>query len=334
MLTLLIPTHNRSLYLTRCLDFLYRHNDVCRLVIADSSDSDFFEKNNALVNKYAGRFDVNIIDCRGMDIFGKYIYALAGIDSEFVTVCGDDDFVVPSVAAKCAHFLSKNHDYSLAQGKIVTFVESSLTHKPLGSLRFYPQHGNERELVERVKTHFQNYRNSFYSVHRTGWLLENFRRVGGLDIGRGLKERMLSALDSVQGKRKMFSELFLLRQKGITGVDERGNRTFNDNPADASYFSDISFGYDVYADFILDYARSKENLSQDELGLIKKYVSADFSMWRGIRETKPKNASSMISMVGYRKIRGAIESLTVRSEVGEPGRTELGLVEEAIRRSL
>lgn len=331
MITILIPTHNRSSYLSRNLNFLSGHDSIFNLVIADSSDPEFFRKNDVLVRKYSDRLNISVIDCRGMDIFSKYVFSLSRIDSQFVAVCGDDDFIVPAVAEKCAAFLAENCDYSLAQGKIVTFTEGVSINRPLNTLRYYPQMSNEMEFVDRVVAHFHDYRNSFYSVHRTELLLDNFKRVGELDIGRGLKERLLSALDSVQGKRKMFHELFLLRQKGLTGVDERGARTFKDNPADANYFNDISFGYDCYCNFLSDYISSKIRLSQDEMRRITQGVEADFSMWEKIRGTSRSISKSGSMIFAYRRIRGTIESWIVRLAVGQFGRKELLRVEEVMR---
>src|SRR5690606_12641457 len=121
VLTVLIPTHNRPGYLRRCLDYLVHTAPGARVVVADSSEGVAFEQNVELVRNPSSTIRIDHIDCRGKDITEKYVYALSSIDTLFVVVCGDDDFLVYENALRCADFLRTHQDYSHAHGRIITF---------------------------------------------------------------------------------------------------------------------------------------------------------------------------------------------------------------------
>lgn len=287
MVTVLIPTHNRSSYLARCLAFLSSCNMECKIVIADSSDEDCFNRNISSITSNDKNGQLRLLDFRGMGIVEKYCRALSEIDTPFVTICGDDDFIIPAAVQKCASFLAENTDYSHAHGKIITFWERQSMSHPIMRVGEYPQFGNEGELDERLISHFENYNNNFYSVHRTSNLAKNFHLVFDLKIGRGLKERALSALDVCDGKRKMFDDLFILRQKGMTGTDEAGRSTFGEDRNAPDYFSrQLAYGFDLYRSFLASVVKNDLTISGDEFVNIFSAVDRDYLKWKSARTRK------------------------------------------------
>lgn len=318
MVTLLIPTHNRNSYLSRCLSYLRNSEIACSILVVDSSDDPTFFLNERIISSFSARFRINQLDCRRMEFGEKLIYALEMIKSPFVTVCGDDDFVVPSTVSECAYFLQENEEYSHAHGRILTFWEQDSISAPIRLLREYRQISNENEAFERLVSHFSDYTNNFYSVHRTHLLLRYYRDASELSIGRGLKERLIAAYDIAAGKRKMVSGLFMLRQKGLTGVDENGRRTLNDDPADEKYFEQISFGQEKYFNVLRGLFFDQLSLTDSQVNQIMVFVQMDFERWKANKTRKAvvglrSHPVLTIPRQAYRSARDFIDTSAVLS---------------------
>jgi len=258
------------------------------VVVADSSEGVAFEQNVELVRNPSSTIRIDHIDCRGKDITEKYVYALSSIDTLFVVVCGDDDFLVYENALRCADFLRTHQDYSHAHGRIITFWEQPSVKSPVQRIQEYRQIRNDGDPGDRIEKHFLEYHNNFYSVHRTAPLLANIIEVNSLCVGRGLKERALAALDICQGKRMMLDCLFMLRQKGMTGLDENGNRTFLDNPSDDNYFQKIGFGYSEYLRLIDRHLSDAYGIEEEDKARIIDAIGEDYEKWKKIRSAPIK----------------------------------------------
>lgn len=331
MVTILIPTHNRPSYLVRCIYFLSRSAVVANVIVADSSEDAVFERNSVLIDQSC--IDkIRHLDCRGMVWSEKLKYFVSAVDTPFVVLCGDDDFVIPSAVDKCACFLNSNPDYSHAHGRILTFRERNSVDNPVESVREYPQIANEVDVFHRLVAHFSNYTNNFYSVHRTDLLLCNIGTANSLDIGRGLRERLLAVLDVSQGKRKMIPDLFMVRQKGITGVDEYGKRTLSDNPQDADYFESLSKGYGDYNNFLRMLVSDKLDGSPDQVNRIMECVERDFGAWRRMRTLGSSFAVDNIFRLGYRKIKQRVVTFRTLSTLSQNDINGFLLAVDALRK--
>ena len=89
--TVLIPTHNRLHLLKRNLDWL--KSSECRIVVADSSISsagDFFEDLNSTV--FENR--ILYLHSSNEDYYQKVVEALRLINTPYVVMCPDDDFII------------------------------------------------------------------------------------------------------------------------------------------------------------------------------------------------------------------------------------------------
>jgi len=287
LLTVLIPTHNRPKHFRKSMSFFAANAKDANLLIADSSDDLIFEANAESIQRASSLNRVKHFDCRGQSILDKLINALLIVKTPFFVICGDDDFLNYRQAVECAEFLNTHNDYSHAHGRILTFWKDEAGERI--NLKEYLQMSNEEELIERLLKHYDCYRNNFYSVHRTSYFLCNIQKVTSLDIGRGLREKALAALDICQGKRKMFGELFLLRQKGHTGVDEKGARTLPDDPQDPNYFNVIGHGYQVYENFISDTLESEGNIEISNKRMILERLASDFDKWKKKKQTRENN---------------------------------------------
>ena len=263
----------------RCLNFLASTSKEAVITIADSSDDEVFKKNAVSISTEFSKLNISHVDCRGMSILNKYSFALQKIKTPFVVPCGDDDFLIYKSAWECAEFLQSNEDYSHAHGNIVTFWETLSGTSPISRIKIYPQSENARPAPARLFNHFNNYHNNFYSVHRTHLLNKNIKEITALDTSMELKERALAALDIFFGKRKMLNGLFILRQKGITGMDEKGRKTL---VVDANNRASLhsSTGFFTYLKFLIDHIDSIPDADEVQKSRIVGTVISDYEKWQ------------------------------------------------------
>lgn len=278
MLTIFLPTHNRPNYLRRTLIYLAIHAPNIKLLIADSSKDEIFYRNQQTVQELLKSSSVTHLDYRAYDVYSKFIYGLSKITTPFVMPCGDDDFLIYNQAIECVKFLDKNNDYSIAHGKIYTFILNDKNN--ISRLSNYPQNENSEILEKRVISHYKNYTNTFYSVHRTSSLLNNINEISSLSCGDGLKELALSVLDVIQGKRKMFNDPFLFRQKGFTGWDEEGNRSLPDSPLENDYLTATGYGFDTYKEYIINKIKQVSCFNNNLMAEINSTIDDDYKNWK------------------------------------------------------
>src|SRR5215210_5385137 len=95
LITLIIPTHNRHHYLNRILDYL--KSQTFQIIIADSTEQ--FYSSNTLSSNY------NYLHLPGKTLTQKLSIALHLVQTEYVLMCADDDFLIPQGVIDCVNFL-------------------------------------------------------------------------------------------------------------------------------------------------------------------------------------------------------------------------------------
>ncbi len=261
-LLLVIPTHNRPNKLYRTLCFIaYQQGAILNEIdihIIDSSEGDNLKKNKNTVENLKKEIRLTHHDYSGKDIYEKFkdfmVRKLINLEGNFCII-GDDDFVNIASLYDAHVFLSVNSSFSSANGRIYT---ASIEEHSIFNMKPYPQ----RELIQddprsRLLSHLRDPENNFYSVFSSKNLIKYYLEINDLDIGRSLKERLLSTAVIFSGKRKLLNSSFLVRDKsGKTGYDEAGNRTLNDNPESPDYIESITYNYDAYQAVLLSWIDS------------------------------------------------------------------------------
>lgn len=152
--TILIPTHERSDYLVRCLRWFADFD--CPIVIADSS---------AEISCGGLQSDrITHIHCPGgFDVYPRKLQlAMSRIATPLVAMCADDDFITMEGLNASATFLINNQDYAFSQGYAYLYqtFDGRVALWPM----VYPYHNNPSEQwLERV----ENARSTvYYGVNR------------------------------------------------------------------------------------------------------------------------------------------------------------------------
>lgn len=120
MITIIMPTLNRTAFLGRALEYYHRAGFDGWLAIGDSSDLPQAEVAAGLIEKYRGlglkilyeymprdRYPNNILCCRRL---------MEMVTTPYVTFIGDDDLQLPSAMKRCMDFLEANPEYVGARG--------------------------------------------------------------------------------------------------------------------------------------------------------------------------------------------------------------------------
>ena len=155
--TILIPTHRREAFLIRALEFYRKVKD--RIVVADSSaepcSSDL----------------VRGVDYRHFpdaDYTDKMQETLASIETEFLLLAPDDDFVNLEAVRQAGEFMKAHPDYGCVQGWHVAFhnLGHQVNHNAIHA--FAVDYAvEEDDPLERIRSQLCPYMNNFYSLHRT-----------------------------------------------------------------------------------------------------------------------------------------------------------------------
>src|SRR3989344_7242697 len=225
--TIIIPVHNRILFLPQILEYYRYFKDRIkpRIIVADSSSPENLNQNGDVIKKFN---DVNVahIPIQGTNrtLFHKIAEALDSVETEFCVCCADDDFITASGLEKAVEFLKNNKDFVAAHGNYVSFYTKSSprdNHEEFYWQPIYSSHSIESNLPsERLTDQFLNYKQTLYAVHRTDVLKNIYREIiANLDteVKVLLFSELLSAmLASIAGKIKDLNVFYSARREHAT----------------------------------------------------------------------------------------------------------------------
>jgi len=186
MIELIIPTHNRNLFLKRVLHYYDNHASGLTVTIIDSSKEPVSSKNHRILESLSGKNCYNYIHSSHFTsedilLHEKVRHGLNRSVADYVAVCADDDFLVPSALEKFARYLEQNQAYCCAKGRIFDVIATQG-----GAFRLYPalhlRSVESEDACERVWLASRYYQQSFYGLFR----LETLR-----EIQRSLPQRFL-----------------------------------------------------------------------------------------------------------------------------------------------
>ena len=132
MITLLVPTMNRSDFLIRLLCY-YRDLEFQGCIyVGDSSQEFHATRTKRAINAFDRQ--LHIVYCKYPDRNNAECIRdlLALVSTPYAVLLADDDFLVPDSMEQCVMFLESHPEYSAAHGVAVLFhLESSGAHGPL-----------------------------------------------------------------------------------------------------------------------------------------------------------------------------------------------------------
>ncbi len=203
--TLILILHNRHYNMDRLLK--YYNNFESRIILADSSQVQY---------KYSCSKDFfSHIYTPGFSFTKKIENALSLVETPYVVMCADDDFIIAESIKECAEFLDNHPDFAVAQGFAIQYKKI----KPLdenvefGSLYKDLNYSKEtEEPIERLNNFFKHYRSLLYAVHRTEVLRTAYKDSGDIVTNLYLNEYLSGLLPIFSGKYKELPILYQVRE--------------------------------------------------------------------------------------------------------------------------
>ena len=220
MLTIIVPTYNRADRLARLLNYYRATRCPCPIVIADSSAAEHREANSKLISSLRDTLDLHRREFDPATPYArKMADVLATVQTRYTVLSADDDFVIWHAAKRCAAFLEEHPDYAVAHGLAVTMAimpEADGTDTQSIRVRPYPQRAVEADdPARRLKQHMSNYFASFYSVHRSKDIQQNYKLVAAETRDYRFGELLESCLSMIQGKAKRLDMLYMARESSL-----------------------------------------------------------------------------------------------------------------------
>jgi glycosyltransferase domain-containing protein len=225
-LTIVIPTYNRPEFLKRSIN--YWKDTEANILIIDGSEVNPFK--NELVY-----LDNNI----------KYIYtptplanrlriAISTVETEFVTLLGDDEYFIPQSLEKSIEFLETNFDYVACGGQAVHFTYQEESHSVMFKPAYQEFYSFDLSIADpnlRVIEHFKNYTCSYiYSVMRAKeWKSAMYVPANSDFTAYGNGEYAFEFVACYLGKSKMLPNLSWFRslENGRNITNEKGTNPKN-----------------------------------------------------------------------------------------------------------
>ena len=276
MISIIIPTKNRSEFVIRQLRYYASVNCPHTIYIGDSSDKYHVEKTLSAVNEL--KREIKIIYNTYPELNDRQtMKKLIGITKEkYCAFIGDDDFLIPNSLSKCAKFLENNLDYRTAQGCAILFsLEQSGAYGHLSSVGTYWERKEEEDNKpsKRLINFSLNYWVPLFSLHRSEEFYEDFENNEHMP-DKSFGELMPNHLTIIRGKSKFLNCLYLIRQA-------HDQRYFLPKLLDWLTSTNWQPSFQIFHDTLRDALMEKESISQDAASKIvreafEKYLTNAF----------------------------------------------------------
>ncbi len=216
MLSLFVPTFNRSAFVVRQLHWL----DSCRfkgeILIGDGS-TDYAEASviASVADSLQGRLKISHHHLPGQTIAATAELLFDKVTTPYCALLGDDDYCIPETQEECALFLEHNPDYAGAHGQAfaVSIAKNSLGMPEIEMLEWYPQSILEHEKpTDRLLALLANYTVNIFSVMRTATWRRIFEGASSIPDKTFADELLACCSAAIEGKFTQIERLGLVRQ--------------------------------------------------------------------------------------------------------------------------
>lgn len=206
--TIIIPEHNRPDHLKRLLDYFLSFN--LKIIVADSSNVEF---------KYLNEFDdkITYIFYPRVGLADKLYKILPLINTPYVVMCANDDFLVPKAIEEIISYLDIHKEYNSGQGIYTDFtplenrISCSVRYKNTMDIDL-----NNELPSQRLLTLQGNYFQYYYSVFRESFFAEVISSVivDGSSVIKNLclLESYISSYGAIDGKHIIIPSFYSARE--------------------------------------------------------------------------------------------------------------------------
>lgn len=213
-LSIIIPTYNRPFFALRNMEF-WSGTSVSVFILDGSSNAISFN----LINKY----EENIHYFHISKSFEERLhFGINQVKTDYVMLCGDDEFMIKSGLNSCIEFLENNKDYTSCTGRCVGFNPlNNIIHLFPVKERHRFHSVNQNSVAARINYHIENFNvTTIYGVHR----IESFKFC--TEFLENIKftspyvfETLFELFSAAYGKSKVLSNLTWMRSFENSPID-------------------------------------------------------------------------------------------------------------------
>ncbi len=196
MFTLIVPTYNRPVELSRLLGYLARQRPNFPILVLDSSEPSTQQANKATVARLDCDIRVKSFEQK-ISPWEKFWRGAELVETQYCSLCADDDLVMVESLDKLVGFLEEHADHSVAHGWYFTFYDN--VHIGITTSAYWGASLDNDDPLKRLYALFKNYEAVTYGVYRTGVMRDVLRDVQGVDSMLA-KELLGGALTIARGK--------------------------------------------------------------------------------------------------------------------------------------
>ncbi len=213
MITIVIPTMNRSDFLIRLLNYYadvgYRHS----ILIGDSSTATHTARSKQAIKSLNGKLKIIYKECPGLGVLKCIQHIVPFVSTPYTVLNPDDDFLIPNGLSNCIDFLEDHPDFGGANGSgIVVSTKSGGPHGEISGIGKYPLLSlNGENATTRLRDIMDNYFGVLFSVFRTD-IFKGFLKIPELPILAIESELLPACLSVIHGKIMHLDCLYLVRQ--------------------------------------------------------------------------------------------------------------------------
>lgn len=194
--TLIVPTYNRPVELSRLLGYLSQHKPSFPILVLDSSEPSIQQANLAATAKLDCDIRVKSFEQK-IPPWEKFWRGAEIVETEYCSFCADDDLVMVESLDGLIGFLDRHTDHNVAQGWYFTFYDNVRIGITASIYRGASLDSDDS--LERLFALFKNYEAVTYGVYRSEVMRGVLRDIQGVDSMLG-KELLGGALTVVRGK--------------------------------------------------------------------------------------------------------------------------------------
>ncbi|MDB5230247.1 MAG: family glycosyltransferase [Chitinophagaceae bacterium] len=210
----------------------------------------------------------------GISYTEKIQLVLEKVETPFVVMCADDDFIVPESIVRCTDFLGSNGDYVSAQGTCIRYFKNTVGSDKIKFSLLYDEAADveQAEPLVRVEKMFRPYRSILYAVHIREILRLAFKDAGAVINNLFLNEYLTAVVPCIAGKIKEFSFLYQVREFAEDSDDK-----ITDNLDSIIYQEKYREEWNGFVRLCATNASSQVNIPQDILAKKIAAVLSDFA---------------------------------------------------------
>lgn len=179
MLSILIPTMNRSEFVIRLLSYYHRLRFPHTILIGDSSGDEHRTKILYGIARIQKELRVVYHHLPNHNNYEVTQALLGKTETPYASYLADDDFLIPETIEECIQFMEQNSDYSGACGRAALFkLTEHGVYGEVDATSPYPAYNIEDEdPALRLMSHASRYTSTFHSVCRTPLLKKALRQT-------------------------------------------------------------------------------------------------------------------------------------------------------------